>query len=151
MSNDQIFEYAGNWKRTCKNALKILPRCTCNPLHKASVVHHLKYRRSLLRRVLGLFLLHAPKKSVSGLEIIGWDCIPVCTNCHQNVYGSSFNPCSVHYIKKWKQEKVALNNHNVWWFALELRIKFWLWTLVYSIFKLFFHAIVIVLKLITNV
>jgi hypothetical protein len=55
------FEYASNWSITCRRVRSLQPRCTNNPWHgRATVVHHLHYRRSLLRRILGMFLLHFP-------------------------------------------------------------------------------------------
>jgi hypothetical protein len=121
------FEYASNWQNTRRKTLKLMPRCTCNPLHKASIVHHLKYKRSLLRRLFGCFLLHNPfQASVSGYEILGWDIVPVCSSCHENSYGRSLNHKSVHYTKVWKQ-KGGLNNHNTFFFTWKMRFLFWIW------------------------
>lgn len=139
-NNHTEFEYADNWRITCRRTYELLPRCTCNPLHKADRIHHLKYKRSLLRRFLGLVLLHPPHKSVSGLEIPGWDCVPVCQSCHENSYGRSSNRRSVHYVGVWVQLG-GLDNHNAWWFAWLLRIKFWTWTIIFNISKLIFFAI----------
>ncbi|MFN6474444.1 MAG: hypothetical protein RMY36_032840 [Nostoc sp. SerVER01] len=73
--------------------LRLMPFCTCNPMHgRAVYVHHVKYSRSPLRRLLGILLFHAPRKSLSGCEIIGYDAFPVCENCHHNVYGRSDRP-----------------------------------------------------------
>lgn len=131
------FVYAGNWRSTCRRTYQLLPRCTQNPLHKAAVIHHLKYRRSLLRRLLGILILHSPKKSVSGLEICGWDCIPLCYACHENSYGRSLNRKSVHYSKVWIR-RGGLNNHNVSWFKYKLRFQFLFWAILFNIGKLFF-------------
>jgi hypothetical protein len=118
------FEYASNWSSTCRRVYKLQPCCTNNPKHgKAKVVHHLHYRRALLRRILGMFLLHFPHVSVSGYEIPGWDCVGVCKNCHQNYYGRSGNRSSVHYHQVWVQ-RGGLNNHQTWLKATSLRIKF---------------------------
>lgn len=135
------FEYADNWRSTCKRGLKLMPFCTCNPFHgRAVYVHHVKYSRSPLRRLLGIFLFHSPRKSVSGCEIIGYDAFPVCENCHHNVYGRSDRPNSVHYTKVWIQLG-GLDNHNISSFAWRLRIKFWFWVIVLhlgrTIIKLF--------------
>jgi hypothetical protein len=130
------FEYAGNWRNTCRKTLNLMPRCTCNPLHKASVVHHLHNRRSLVRRLLGIFVLHNPlHASVSGYEIPGWDIIPVCDSCHDNNYGRSLNPRSVHYTKVWIQ-KGGLNNHNTLFFKTKMRLMFWLWVFILIPLKL---------------
>ncbi|MBD2531916.1 hypothetical protein H6G97_20935 [Nostoc flagelliforme FACHB-838] len=124
------FEYASNWSRICRQVYKLQPRCSNNPLHgRATVVHHLHYRRSLLRRILGICLLHFPSASVSGYEIPGWDCINVCYRCHNNYYGRSIDPASVHHSSVWVQLG-GLKNHQVWIKAWELRIKFWLLTLI---------------------
>lgn len=136
MAENTSFEYGKNWRQTCKVTLKLMPRCTCNPLHKASIVHHLHYKRSLLRRLLEVFILRNPfNASVSGLEIPGWDIIPVCANCHDNHYGRSLDPRSVHYKKVWIQ-KGGLNNHNTMLFKIEMRIKFWLWVLLLFPFRI---------------
>jgi hypothetical protein len=128
------FVYADNWRRTRALTYKLLPRCTQNPFHKATVIHHLKYKRSFVRRVLGIFLLHPPKKSVSSFEIPGWDCIPLCNVCHENSYGRTSNKKSVHYTGVWKQ-RGELDNHNVTWFAWKLRIQFWLWAFIFLLIK----------------
>lgn len=126
------FEYASNWSITCRRVYKLQPRCTNNPLHgRASVVHHIKYKRSLLRRFLGIFLLHFPSASLSGFEIPGWDCVGVCSRCHENYYGRSNNRTSVHYHQVWLQ-RGGLNNHQTWIKAAELRIKFCLLALIRS-------------------
>lgn len=123
------FEYAPNWRAICQRTYKLQPRCTNNPFHgQADVVHHLKYKRSILRRVLGIFLLHSPKASVSGFEIPGWDIVPVCDRCHNNHYGRSSDKRSVHHFSSWIQ-KGGLNNHQTCLKAWELRIKFWIFTL----------------------
>ena len=134
------FVYADNWRATCRRTYQLLPRCTQNPFHKAAVIHHLKYKRSLLRRILGILLLHPPKKSVSGLEICGWDCLPLCLACHENHYGRSANPKSVHYTKVWVQ-RGGLDNHNVCWLQWKLRVQFWVWVILFNIGKLLFFAL----------
>jgi hypothetical protein len=99
------FEYARNWSITCRRVYRLQSRCTNNPWHgKATIVHHLHYRRSLLRRILGMFLLHFPHTSVSGYEIPGWDCVGVCSRCHENYYGRSSSRTSVHYHQVWVQK-----------------------------------------------
>jgi hypothetical protein len=81
------FEYAENWRLTCRRGLRLMPFCTCNPMHgRAVVVHHVKYKRSPIRRLLGLLLFHSPRRTVSGREIIGYDAFPLCENCHHNNY-----------------------------------------------------------------
>ncbi|MCC5619206.1 hypothetical protein LC605_29845 [Nostoc sp. CHAB 5836] len=118
------FEYASNWSITCRRVYKLQPHCTNNPWHgRATVVHHLKYKRSLLRRILGIFLLHFPRASVSGYEIPGWDCVGVCNSCHENYYGRSSSRTSVHYHQVWVQ-KGGLDNHQTFIKATLLRIKF---------------------------
>ncbi len=130
MGRKSTFEYADNWRLTCIFGLRLMPFCSCNPFHgKAAAVHHVKYKRGLLRRLLGIFLFHAPRKSVSGCEIIGYDAFPICENCHHNVYGRSDRPSSLHYIKAWKQLG-GLENHNVASVAWRLRFKFWFWVAV---------------------
>ena len=121
----QSFQYPDNWNRVKKSAYRLQPLCTVNPFHgKASVVHHLKYKRSLLRRFLGLFLLHRPTKSVSGFEIPGYDVVTVCKHCHANDYGYGSHRRSLHYKTVWIK-KGGINNYQVWYKALELRLKFW--------------------------
>lgn len=132
------FVYASNWRKTCIHTLTIMPRCVCNPVHKASVVHHLKYKRSLLRRLLGCILLHNPfQVSVSGYEITGWDIVPICCACHENSYGRSLNSQSVHYIKVWIQ-KGGLRNRNTYLMQAKLRFLFWFWVLLFIPFKILF-------------
>lgn len=127
------FEYASNWRSRCNAGLRLMPFCTCNPLHgRAVTVHHVKYKRSPLRRILGMLLFHSPRLTVSGREIIGYDAFPLCENCHHNVYGRSNHSSSVHYTKVWKQLG-GLNNYNVGWFAWRLRFKFWFWVIVLRI------------------
>ncbi len=120
------FKYASNWGRISRCACRIQPRCTNNPLHgRATIVHHLKYKRSLLRRILGMFLLHSPKRSVAGFEIPGWDIVTVCVDCHHNGYGRTRDTRSVHHPSVWKQVG-GINNHQTSFKAWELRIKFWI-------------------------
>jgi hypothetical protein len=129
MPSKTTFEYAENWRLTCRRGLRLMPFCTCNPMHgRAAVVHHVKYRRSFVRRLLGMFLFHSPRATVSGREIIGYDAFPICENCHHNVYGRSDRPNSVHYTKVWKQLG-GLDNHNVPSLAWRLRFKFWFWVI----------------------
>ncbi|WP_193200871.1 hypothetical protein [Nostoc sp. MG11] len=124
------FEYASNWSRTCRRVYRLQSRCTNNPLHgRATVVHHLHYRRSLLRRILEIFLLHFPSTSVSGYEIPGWDCVSLCSGCHENYYGRSSSRNSVHHPNVWVQFG-GLNNHQKLIKATELRIKFWILALM---------------------
>ena len=101
------FEYASNWSITCRRVRRLQPLCTNNPWHgRATVVHHIKYKRSFLRRFLGIFLLHFPVASVSGYEIPGWDCVGVCSRCHENYYGRSSSRISVHYHQVWVQAEL---------------------------------------------
>lgn len=128
------FEYASNWRSTCRKVHWLMPFCTCNPMHGRGVyIHHTKYRRGPLRRILGLLLFHAPKKSVSGVEIVGYDVFPLCEACHRNAYGRSTDPNSVHYTgednPKWIQLG-GLDSHNTDCFAWRLRLKFWFWVTV---------------------
>lgn len=132
------FEYAGNWRSNCNKGLRLMPFCTCNPMHgRAVVVHHVKYKRSPVRRILGVFLFHSPKETVSGREIIGYDAFPICENCHHNVYGRSSYPDSVHYTKVWKQLG-GLDSHNVSSVAWRLRFKFWFWVIVLRVGRCLF-------------
>jgi hypothetical protein len=135
------FQYAPNWTSTVARTHRLQPLCTNNPFHgKATVVHHLKYRRSIMRRILGLFLLHKPCKSVSGREIPGYDVVTVCEFCHANAYGYGLHERSLHHKSVWvkaKSEKGKLSgkgkkgsydglgNRQVWWKCWELRVKFW--------------------------
>ena len=126
----ESFYYHPAWYRKAEQCKSIQQWCTNNPFHgKANIVHHLKYKRSWLRRLLGIFLLHNPfQASVSGYEIPGWDIVPVCSRCHHNHYGRSSSPISLHNGNVWIQEG-GLNNRQVWWKAWELRIKFLIfWT-----------------------
>lgn len=125
------FKYHPNWPTKAKKTRRIQPWCANNPFHThATIVHHLHYKRSLLRRLLGIFLLHNPfDVSVAGYEIPGWDIVPVCEVCHENYYGRSMNPSSLHNTRLWVQ-KGGLNNHQVWWKAYHLRFNFFiLWVL----------------------
>jgi hypothetical protein len=126
------YNYPDNWVSIKKQTLRKVSRCVNNPTHKNRklIVHHLKYKRSRLRRLLGIFLLHNPfQASVSGYEIPGWDIVPVCEHCHENSYGKSLNKSSVHYTKDWIQ-KGGLNNRQILSKTWELRLKFWiLWLL----------------------
>ncbi|MEH1779713.1 MAG: hypothetical protein V7L26_11470 [Nostoc sp.] len=126
MSRITKFEYAPNWGRICRCTHRLQHRCTQNPLHgKASIIHHLKYTRSPLRRIFGIFLLHFPRRSVSGFEIPGWDIVTVCDCCHSNYYGRSSDKRSVHHPSVWRQTG-GINNRQTWGKTWELRIKFWL-------------------------
>jgi len=116
------FKYADSWNTKAKLTLKILPRCV-KCLNKASIVHHLHYSRSPLRRVLGLLILHSPKESIAGYEIPLFDLVPLCSNCHENAWGLSSNSKSVHYTKRWVQKKHdSIHNHQKFFFAWRLRI-----------------------------
>ena len=119
------FEYADNWDSTKKHTYNLVNHCTQNPMHKSKlVVHHLHYRRSFIRRLLGIFLLHNPfEASVSGYEIPGWDIVPVCSKCHENHYGRSLNKRSVHSHDNWIQVG-GLDNRNRFWKMWELRFRF---------------------------
>ncbi len=132
-SSPTEFEYANNWPRTCERTRALLPRCTVNPLLPAQCVHHLKYKRSLLRRILGWILFRHPlEKSVSGYEIPGWDCVTVSNHNHHNHYGRSNKPNSVHYSGVWvKHQGHPIDNHQVWWKAWELRLRFWVLVLLF--------------------
>jgi hypothetical protein len=125
------FQYA-NWSSTAAKTKRLQPFCSNNPFHgRASTVHHLKYRRSLFRRILGLFLLHKPCKSVAGREIPGYDVVTVCDHCHANNYGHGLHGRSLHHKSVWIKVKLnTLNNHQIWWKAWELRIKFWVIAIV---------------------
>lgn len=118
------FVYSPNWDSIRCRTLAMQPRCTVNPMHRARIAHHLKNRRSLLRMILGMFLLHPPRRSVAGFEIPGWDVVSVCPECHENHYGRSTRKSSVHHPSVWIQ-RGGLDNHNVLWFRWELRLKFW--------------------------
>lgn len=118
------FTYSPDWDTIRRRTLRLQPRCTVNPMHKATIVHHVKNKRSLIRRIIGLLLLHPPKKTVSGFEISGWDVVSVCEKCHQNHYGRGSHHASVHHPSVWVQ-RGGLDNSNVWWFRIELRIRFW--------------------------
>lgn len=133
------FQYSLQWRSKCRRTYQLFPRCICNPFHKATAVHHIQYKRSFLRRILGLLLLHSPRRSLSGLEIPGWDIVPVCNYCHTNNYGRSLNKNSVHYVKVWKQLG-GLNNHNTFLFAWKLRIKFWILAIFYNAIKVLFPS-----------
>lgn len=126
LRNPTQFQYHRNWRNKANLTRRIQPLCTNNPLHgKADSVHHLKYKRSPLRRFLGIFLFHFPSVSVSGYEIPGYDCVPVCNHCHQNYYGRGSDRHSVHHPSIWKQVG-GMNNHQTASKAWELRFKFWM-------------------------
>lgn len=134
------FQYAANWTSTAARTHRLQPLCTNNPLHgKATVVHHLKYRRSLVRRILGLFLLHSPCKSVSGREIPGYDVVTVCDHCHANAYGHGLHKRSLHHKSVWIKYKSTegsydgLGNRQIFWKCWELRVKFWVLVLINTI------------------
>jgi hypothetical protein len=125
------FQYHPNWYSKAQKTKRIQKWCTNNPYHNhATIVHHLHYKRSLLRRVLGMFLLHNPfQVSISGYEIPGWDIVPVCEVCHDNHYGRSSSPISLHNGHLWVQ-RGGLGNYQVWWKACQLRFNFFiLWVL----------------------
>lgn len=130
------FTYSPAWDTMRRRTLLMQPRCTVNPFHKATVVHHVKNKRSLPRRILGLLLLHPPKKTVSGFEILGWDVVSVCEKCHQNHYGRGSLNASVHRTSVWIQ-RGGLDNANVWWFRWELRIRFWIIAFGVAVVRLF--------------
>lgn len=153
------FDYSDNWEEICLKAKAINPRCTINPFLPAQVVHHLKYTRSWLRRILGyLFLGHDFGASVSGYEIPGWDCITVSKHNHHNHYGRSSRRHSVHYTGRaseeggtkkdavWVQHRNhPIDNHQTRCKMWELRLRFW-------IVALFYHFwLVIVIALLTAI
>lgn len=120
------FRYSQDWHTKAHRIIKDKPLCANNPMHgEAEIVHHLHYKRSLLRRLLGMLLLNPPKKSISGFEIPGFDIVPVCKQCHKNNYGSSKDPNSVHYYKIWKQGG-GLDNHQTFFTAWRLRITYFI-------------------------
>lgn len=131
------FEYSRNWERTKKRCKKVNCRCSQNPLHSGNiVVHHLKYSRSIPRRLLGILLFHNPfQKSVSGLEIIGWDIITVCAECHKNSYGRSRDRRSVHHSDVWIQ-RGGLGNRNILLMRMQLRMQFWIGAIVQIPFRI---------------
>ena len=63
------------------------------------------------------------------VEIPGWDCVTVCQHCHDNNYGRSNNPESVHYYKHWIQ-RGGIRNHQAAFKAWSLRIKFWVLVII---------------------
>lgn len=125
----------------------------------AKIVHHLKYKIGFLRRTwyavklvfhccMGIATLLINRKAaikhfeqvsilakcvalswVSGVEIPGWDCVTVCQQCHENSYGRSNNPESVHYYKHWIQTG-GIENHQAALKAWSLRIKFWVLVII---------------------
>jgi hypothetical protein len=131
------FTYGDNWEKKKRFCKCLYNRCTQNPIHSGNIaIHHLKYKRSIPRRILGIFLLHNPfKASVSGLEIPGWDIVPVCSECHENAYGRSLSSRSVHCKGKWIQ-KGGLENRNTFITAWKLRIMFVFWAMIFNFFKL---------------
>ena len=105
-------------------------RCALNPLHRASHLHHLYYKRFWLERIFfGVFYKMPFDKCVLGLEVIGLNCVPLCGHCH----GVSFNPGdsqrypgSVHHKSHWVSHKDnPIENHQKFWFALRLLVQFW--------------------------
>jgi hypothetical protein len=118
------FKYSNNWHSKARHTTKMQPLCTNNPFHgDAHIVHHIHYRRSLPRRILGLLLLNLPVKSIAGFEIPGFDIVPVCRECHQNCYGISQSSRSLHYHKIWIQRD-GLDNHQHWFTAWRLRLSY---------------------------
>lgn len=120
------YKYPANWKSICSSTYRLNSRCVVNPLRRADCIHHLKYKRSMLRRMLGFLILgHTYEQSVSGYEIPGWDVVSVSSHNHQNGYGRSKNPNSVHYTKIWVQLG-GLHSRNTFLFAWKLRLSFWI-------------------------
>jgi hypothetical protein len=131
------FKYSEHWqdtKRTCKN---IYCKCTQNPLHTGNIqIHHLKYTRSIPRRIAGICLLHNPlERSVSGYEIPGWDIVPLCEACHENNRGRGSTRRSVHHPSRWIQTG-GLGNRNTFDTQFCLRTQFLFWALIFNLFKL---------------
>lgn len=120
------FKYASNWKRTCDRTRKIFNRCTLNPLHKAECIHHLQYRRSIPRIVLGWLCGHKFNRSVAGWEIPGWDVVPLCKRCHG---GRTRRRGSVHSSSNWHSYDNQYRNHQKFLLKWKLRCLFWLWAL----------------------
>lgn len=120
-------EYAPNWDETKDRVKAKTRRCCMRPWLSMRDVHHVKYRRSLPRRILGkVFRGNDLSPSNIGYEWIGWDVFPISEKCHHNIYGRSLNRCSVHYTgdnPHWIQDRHdQINNHNVAWLKWRLRI-----------------------------
>lgn len=140
MKQERSFKYAKNWNKKARYTIKIQPLCSNNPFHgKAEIVHHLHYRRSLLRRLLGVFLLNVPNKSISGYEIPGFDVVSICKNCHKNNYGKSKNNQSLHNSRVWVQQG-GLDNHQRFFTAWRLRLNYFI-LVVWHILLVVWHIL----------
>lgn len=128
------FEYSPIWLSiTRPKCLTMCSRCCLYPWRPAKVVHHLKYKRSTLRIILGyIFLGHDFGRSVSGYEIPGWDIVPISEGGHQNGYGASISRDSVHFtgdkLQKpyWIKCKNSIDNHQAPEMLWRLRLTFFL-------------------------
>lgn len=112
-------EYASNWEETKRRVYRKTRRCCWCFFQAAKVVHHVKYTRSLPRRLLGLARGSDFDKSNVGYEIPGWDVFGLCDRCHENAYGRSLNPSSLHYTGEPKPKWIKVEsfdhvvlNHN---------------------------------------
>lgn len=123
------FEYSPIWQsKTRPKCLSMCPLCCLYPWRRAAVVHHLKYKRSRARIILGyLFLGHDFGASVSGYEIPGWDIVSISKDGHENSYGASLSPKSVHFTgtkPHWIKHKNSIDNHQSTGMMLRLRLTF---------------------------
>lgn len=124
--------YANNWNLTKRKVYQGTRKCCSCLLCDARYIHHLKYTRSPLRRFLGLFLGHSLKKSNAGLEVPGWDVVPVCEVCHEQDYGKSNNYKSVHFtgqprpkwLKIYSNDITVVLNRNSDWMMFRLRFAY---------------------------
>jgi len=127
----KTFDYSPVWvSHTRPKCLKLCDRCCLHPWKEAKIVHHLKYKRSNLRIILGyIFLGHDFGRSISGYEIPGWDIVPVSTDAHHNSYGASSSPNSVHFTgtnPHWIKHPHSIDNHQSFKMKWRLRITFFL-------------------------
>ena len=110
-------EYASNWESKKRRIYAQTRRCCWCFVSPASIVHHVKYTRSPGRRVVGLLFKQDFDRSNVGYEIGGWDVFPVCDRCHENSYGASQSPHSLHYTgtpnPKWIKVENRIKNHIV--------------------------------------
>jgi len=98
--------YGPHWPQTSKQAREIVKgRCILNPLHRATEVHHLRYRD-----IFG---------AIANRERPGWDVVPLCRKCHGRV----------HRKESWHSARRSpeLKNCNRWPMLWSLRLRFYWW------------------------
>ena len=94
-----------SWNLICRDARSLTNnRCTLNPRHRATQVHHAYYRRR--------FGWLGRRLDIAGVERPGVDVFPLCDECHIPI---------AHHRDNWIQYEDQGDNHNTREFIAKLR------------------------------